>query len=81
MAILEMIEAVFVQPVDVCRAHFDMQRHGFVAVQEHGHFIPPDLTNRWSQPRAALLSSFIFISFLQFATCRALARGGSAPSR
>jgi hypothetical protein len=40
-----------------------------------------DLTNRWSRPRAAVLPRFILTSFLQFAARRALARGGSAPSR
>jgi len=39
------------------------------------------LTNRWSQPLAALMSTFNFMKqFSMFATL-ALASGGSAPSR
>jgi len=39
------------------------------------------LTNRWNQPRAVMLSSFMLISFLRFDCYRAPARGGSALSR
>jgi hypothetical protein len=44
-------------------------------------YYPEDLTNRWSQPLAVVMSTFDFMKqFPEFATL-ALARGGSAASR
>ena len=45
-------------------------------VREH-----PDLTNRWSQPLAAVLSTFDFMKQLLEFTTLAPASGSSAPSR
>ena len=39
------------------------------------------LTNRWSQPLAALKSTFNFMKQFSMFTTLALASGGSAPSR
>jgi hypothetical protein len=39
------------------------------------------LTNRWSRPRAGVITSFVMTSFPQRAARRALARGSSSPSR
>ena len=42
---------------------------------------PKDLTNRWSQPLAAVKSTFDFMKQFQMSITLAAASGGSAPSR